>query len=107
VRAERASSQDLDPPGRRTDDRRITDSGQLLSYDDALAAIARLVEVARSRGETLRSPIVLVGGTALAGWQIRAYSRDVDLYMPEISADVVEIVEHELRVRHGPGSPST
>jgi hypothetical protein len=28
------------------------------------------VEVARSRGETLRSPIVLVGGTALAGWLI-------------------------------------
>lgn len=50
----------------------------------------------------LRSPIVLVGGTALAGWQIRAYSRDVDLYMPEISADAVEIVEQELRARHGP-----
>jgi hypothetical protein len=46
---------------------------------------------------------VLVGGTALAGWQIRAYSRDVDLYMPEISADAVEIVEQELRARHGPG----
>ena len=50
----------------------------------------------------LRSPIVLVGGTALAGWQIRAYSRDVDIYMPEISADAVEIVEQELRTVHGP-----
>jgi hypothetical protein len=59
------------------------------------------VEVARSRGETLRSPIVLVGGTALAGWQIRAYSHDVDLYMPEISADAVEIVEQESRARYG------
>jgi predicted nucleotidyltransferase len=46
---------------------------------------------------------VLVGGTALAGWQIRARSRDVDLYIPEISADAVEIVEQELRARHGPG----
>ena len=49
----------------------------------------------------LRSPIVLVGGTALAGWQIRAYSRDVDLYMPEISADAVEFVEQEFRARRG------
>jgi hypothetical protein len=59
------------------------------------------VEVARARGETLRSPIVLVGGTALAGWQIRAYSYDVDIYMPEISASAVEIVEQELRARYG------
>jgi predicted nucleotidyltransferase len=76
-------------------------SPKTLSYDDALAVIERLVAVARSRGETLRSPIVLVGGTALAGWQIRAYSQDVDLYMPEISADAVEIVEQELRTRNG------
>lgn len=63
--------------------------------------IARLVEVARSRGETLRSPIVLVGGTALAGWRIREHSHDVDVYMPEISADAVEIVEQEFRTRYG------
>ena len=44
---------------------------------------------------------MLVGGTALAAWQIRAYSRDVDIYMPEISAETVEIVEQELRARHG------
>jgi hypothetical protein len=44
---------------------------------------------------------VLVGGTALAGWQIRAHSRDVDIYIPEISAETVEIVEQELRARHG------
>lgn len=59
------------------------------------------MEVARSRGESLRSPIVLVGGTALASWRIRAYSQDVDLYMPEISADAVEIVEQEGRARYG------
>lgn len=59
------------------------------------------MEVARARGETLRSPIVLVGGTALAGWRIRAYSHDVDVYMPEISADAVELVEQELRARYG------
>ncbi|HET7500913.1 MAG TPA: hypothetical protein VFK02_07925 [Kofleriaceae bacterium] len=63
--------------------------------------IARLVEFARARGETLRSPIVLVGGTALAGWRIRAYSRAVDLYMPEVSAEAVEAVEQELRGRYG------
>lgn len=87
---------------RRADDGCIENPAKLLSYDDALAVVARLVDVARSRGETLRSPIVLVGGTALAGWQIRAHSHDVDLYMPEISADAVEIVEQEFRARHGP-----
>lgn len=91
----------LDPAACRVDDHGIATSEQLLSYDDALAVIARLVEVARSRGEELRSPIVLVGGTALAGWQIRAYSRDVDLYMPEISTEAVEIVEQEFQARHG------
>jgi hypothetical protein len=80
---------------RRADDRHIDDPTTLLSYDDALAVIARLGDVARSRGEVLRSPIVLVGGTALAGWQIRAYSRDVDIYVPEISADAVELVEQD------------
>ena len=49
----------------------------------------------------LRSPIVLVGGTALAGWRIRSHSRDVDIYIPEISADAVEIVEQEFRTRYG------
>jgi hypothetical protein len=92
----------LDPVVSREDDPRITNSGQLLSYDDALAVIERLVDVARSRGETLRSPIVLVGGTALAGWKIRAHSKDVDLYIPEISIDAVEIVEQEFRARYGP-----
>jgi hypothetical protein len=86
---------------RRADDRCIEDPAKLLSYDDALAVITRLVDVARSRGETLRSPIVLVGGTALAGWRIRAHSHDVDVYMPEISADAVELVEQEFRARHG------
>jgi hypothetical protein len=91
----------LDPAARRADDRCIEDHARLLSYDDALAVITRLVEVARSRGEVLRSPIVLVGGTALAGWQVRAYSHDVDIYMPEISAEAVERVERELRARYG------
>jgi hypothetical protein len=97
----RTASLRLDVVSRRVDDRRIEDPAKLLSYDDALTVIARLVDVARSRGETLRSPLVLVGGTALAGWRIRAHSYDVDLYMPEISADAVEIVEQEFRARHG------
>jgi len=79
----------------------IIDTPKLLSYDDALAVIARLIEVARARGETLRSPVVIVGGTALAAWRIRAHSHDVDLYLPEISADAVEIVEQEFRASHG------
>jgi hypothetical protein len=92
---------DLDVAARPADARGIEDPARLLSYDDALGVIARLVDVARSRGEALRSPIVLVGGTALAGWGIRAHSRDVDIYMPEISADAVEIVEQEFCARHG------
>ena len=37
----------------------------------------------------------------MAGWQIRAHSRDVDLYIPEISADAVKLVEQEFRARRG------
>jgi hypothetical protein len=91
----------LDLVARRADDRSIEDSIKLLSYDDALIVIARLIEVARARGENPRSPIVLVGGTALAGWKIRAHSRDVDIYMPEISSDSIELVEQEFRARYG------
>jgi len=42
--------------------------------------IARVVDVARSRGETLRP-----------------HSRDIDLYFLELSADTVGVVEQELR----------
>jgi predicted nucleotidyltransferase len=94
---------EIDLLSRWIDDPCIADVDKLLSYDDALAVLERLVEVARARGEVLRSPIVLVGGTALAGWRIRAHSRDVDVYMPEISVDAVEVVEHEFRARHGEG----
>ncbi|HEX3761531.1 MAG TPA: hypothetical protein VHW23_22695 [Kofleriaceae bacterium] len=44
---------------------------------------------------------MLVGGMGMASWQIRAYSHDVDIYMPEISMETVEAVEQELRARHG------
>jgi hypothetical protein len=47
------SARRLDLEARRADDLCIADPYQLLSYDDALIVIARLVEVARSRGETL------------------------------------------------------
>jgi hypothetical protein len=75
----------------------------LLSYDDALAVIRRLVEVAASRGEALGSPIVLLGGTAMAAWRIRDHSNDVDLYVPEVPAESVEAVEKELRGVYGEG----
>jgi len=34
--------------------------------------------------------------------EIRAHSRDVDIYTPEISADAMEVVEQELRLRYRP-----
>jgi hypothetical protein len=74
----------------------------LLRFDDALAVIRRLVEVADTRGEIVGQPIVLLGGTALAAWQIRDLSHDVDLYMSTIPSESVEHVETELRAVYGP-----
>lgn len=74
----------------------------LLSFEDALGVIRRLVEVAEARGEALGSPIVLVGGTAMAAWKIRQLSNDVDLYAPVVPQGAVEQVEEELRGVHGP-----
>jgi hypothetical protein len=74
----------------------------LLRFDDALAVIRRLVEVADTRGEIVGQPIVLLGGTALAAWQIRDLSHDVDLYMSTIPTESIEHVETELRAVYGP-----
>jgi hypothetical protein len=73
-----------------------------VSYDDALGAIRRIVDVAEERGETLGSPVVLVGGTAMAAWAVREHSNDVDLYVSDVPAESVEQVEAELRAVHGP-----
>ena len=73
-----------------------------LSYDEALAAIRRLASVAAAHGDPLGSPIVLVGGTAMAAWSVRERSNDVDLYTPHVPAAIVEAVEEELRAIHGP-----
>jgi hypothetical protein len=74
----------------------------MLSYDDALAVIRRLIEVAAQRGEPISGPIVLLGGTALAAWHIREHSNDVDLYMPRVPDAAVAAVEDELRATFGP-----
>lgn len=72
-----------------------------VTYDDALEVIGRLIAVARDVGQPLGSPIVLVGGTAMAAWQIRALSNDVDVYVPSAPAQAVEDVEREGRARYG------
>ena len=38
----------------------------------------------------------------MAAWHIRDYSNDVDLYVPEVPFESVDIVEAELRAVHGP-----
>ena len=86
------------PCGDRT---RFNDAMRLLSFDDAREAVRRLVEVSEGHGEPIGSPIVLVGGSAMAAWQVRAHSKDVDLFTSSASAEVVEQVEHELRTRFG------
>jgi hypothetical protein len=88
----------LDETPTAAQDRRVA----LLSFEDVVAVIRRLVEVSAQRGERLGSPIVLVGGTAMGAWGIRAHSYDVDLFVPEVPAEAVEQVEHELRARYGP-----
>jgi len=47
--------------------------------------------------------VVLLEGTAMSAWQVRAQSRDVDLFTPEVPAEAVEAVERELRARYGDG----
>lgn len=74
---------------------------RLLTYDDALAVIRRLVDVAQARGQRIASPLVLVGGTAMAAWGIRDLSRDVDLYARNVPAEAIEQVEAELRANLG------
>lgn len=78
------------------------DSSLRVTYEDALAVIRRLLEACVAKGEPAASPVVLLGGTAMAAWGIRSLSRDVDLYTPEISDEIVHEVEDELRDLHGP-----
>ena len=67
-----------------------------------LDVVRRLIEVSEERGEPIGSPIVLVGGSAMAAYGIRAESRDVDLYTAAIGEGSVAQVEAEFRVRYGP-----
>lgn len=73
----------------------------LLGFDDALAVVRRLVVLSEERGQPIGSPIVLVGGSAMAARGVRALSADVDLWTPSFSDDVVHEVEDELRTTWG------
>jgi hypothetical protein len=72
-----------------------------ISYQDSLAVIKRLLEVAEERNEPFEEPIVMVGGTAMMAHDIRKQSRDVDLYAGDFSDDVVHQVEEEFKKRLG------
>ncbi len=72
-----------------------------ISYQDALKVIRRLLEVAETRNEPFETPIVMLGGTAMAAHHIRKLSYDVDLYARDFSDDVVHEVEKEFRLQFG------
>jgi len=74
---------------------------RLLRYQDVLEVIERLVEVGRTRGDEVREPLVLVGGSAMAARGIRAESVDVDLFAPNVSPDVAHEAERALAARFG------
>jgi hypothetical protein len=74
---------------------------RLLRYQDVLEVIERLVEVGRARGEPVREPLVLVGGSAMAAHGIREESVDVDLFAPHVSPDVAHAAERGLAQRFG------
>lgn len=75
---------------------------QLIDLDQALVIVRRLVHVAEERGEPLGTPIVLVGGTAMAAHGLRAQSLDVDLYTSRVPDEAVRAVEQEVAARLGP-----
>lgn len=75
----------------------------MLAIDDALTAIAKLIEQSERSGEPFHDTIIVVGGTALSAHGIRNLSEDVDLYVKAFSDDVVFQVERELKERYGPG----
>jgi len=72
-----------------------------INYQDALKVIRRLLEVAEKRNEPFETPIVMVGGTAMAAHRIRKLSYDVDIYARDFSHDAVHEVETEFRLQFG------
>ena len=75
---------------------------QLIDRERALRIVRRLVDVAARRGEPFGSPVVLVGGTAMAALGLRAQSLDVQLNMPIVPDESVREVEAELATELGP-----
>ena len=75
--------------------------GFMLTIEDALAVISRLIQKSRAAGELIDNVIVMVGGTALAAHGVRALSHDIDLFVKTFSEDTVFELEHELKQVHG------
>jgi hypothetical protein len=65
---------------------------------------AVILQAQRGHDDPDRRVIAMLGVRRLVP---RGNSRDVDLNMPEISADAVGFVEQELRARRGPSFVST
>ncbi len=73
----------------------------LLDWDDAQEAIRLLLERSEDSGYPVQEPLVVLGGTAMAALRIREVSWDVDVFVGDVSAQVVHEVELELRGSHG------
>ena len=73
-----------------------------ITWEEVKSVVTELIETSTLRGEPLGSPIVLLGGSALAAHGAREDSLDVDLYIPAFSRDVVHDVESTLKLRYGP-----
>ncbi len=86
------------------EDNADTHSGTLVTVLDALRVVQRLVDVSDARGEVMRGPVVLAGGSAMAALAIRPMSEDIDLWVASLSDQVVHDVEAELRATFGPAA---
>lgn len=73
----------------------------MLTVDDALIVVRKLIDHTLAAGRAIDSTIILVGGTALSAHGIRNLSEDVDLYIKEFSDDVVFQLERELKKTYG------
>lgn len=60
-----------------------------LTFQDALSVLQDLLERHKARHGAVPDAVVVLGGTALGAARIRATSLDVNLYMPDVDADLV------------------
>ena len=69
--------------------------------DDVLALIGEMARLHLEKHGRIPEMIVAVGGTALAAHGIRPASFDVDLYVPEVDDDIVDILGERGRKQFG------